>query len=197
VWTIRKCFPTSGGEIIGNIIQRNRDDGVLNLMGGKTSGALLVLGGKDYEAGAVHLLARDETQASHLFQTATGKLYFIPDNINAPHALNDISAASIVASSISSNDSWYIKYANGRIIQGGIIALSTFTDSGVGSSRTFNLPISFPSGGMVAAFANVCSAGTSKDANAWACIQNGQSITIGCNLPSNAGYKVSWYAEGI
>lgn len=129
VWTIRKCFPTSGGALIGASIARNVNNSSLSLIGGTdtTHGASLQLNGKDREnAGLFYLVASNGTDSTILEGNLNGTLRW---------GSNYLSDAAIVAKSFGTNQC-YVKYANGLILQCGRAAAGT-------AIQTVTLPISY------------------------------------------------------
>jgi hypothetical protein len=125
-------LPLSGGAMTGTTIRRNVDDAYINLVGGNDSGAQILMFGKDLDGGSLHLYAGDGSAQSHLYQTASGSLMLVPDNINNPSVQHDLGGSAIVAKALGTTG--YIKYANGLIIQWGE---ST-------NVATVQFPITFP-----------------------------------------------------
>lgn len=129
-------LPLAGGTLTGATIKRNVDNEYINLIGGNSDGASILIYGKDADGGSLHFLAADASAQSHLYQTASGNLRFVPDNINNHSIQHDLGGSAIVAKSLTSNG--YVKRASGEIIQWGATGVPANA-----TEVTVSFPISF------------------------------------------------------
>ena len=138
VWTVRKCFPTSGGALLGDI-HTLTDNIRLKLMGGstETTGAELFLSGVDYNnpnlpAGSFILQSCDGVNFPYLRGTPDGKLIW---------AGNSLDWSTVTA--IDNGVNGYVKFKNGIMFACGVI------ETGGSLSGEVIYPVSFSVAVMV------------------------------------------------
>ena len=138
VWTVRQCFPTSGGALLGDI--RTPTDNVrIKVIGGSTevTGAELFLSGVDYvnptlPAGSFLLQTCDGVNFPYLRGTPDGKLIW---------AGNSLDWSTVTA--IDTGVNGYVKTKSGLMIAWGIIE----TESNLSGEVIY--PVSFSVAVMV------------------------------------------------
>lgn len=135
-WLKDNYLPLAGGALVGNNIYRNRDDEQVSISGGsgRDRGARLYINGDEASVspGCFGLYAKDKKgNTSALSGFPTGELVW--NN-------NDLAGAVITSQSVGMN-SGYIKFANGFLIQWGVIDAKINGET----SGTLIYPISFKS----------------------------------------------------
>jgi len=137
VWTVRKCFPTSGGTMNGNITMPS--NGRI-FMADNTSTLQLWAGPQHYTGGSLLLKGRSASEnagmtslRAYLDESNDSILNCYPDG-RLTWDTNDLGGSAIVAKLLSGNG--YVKRASGEIIQWG-------REDSVTMSGTITYPISF------------------------------------------------------
>lgn len=138
VWTVRQCFPTSGGALLGDIYLPT-DNARMRLTGAstETTGAEFFLSGVDYvnptlPAGSFLLQACDGVNFPYLRGTPDGKLVW---------AGNSLDLATVTA--IDTGVNGYVKFKSGYMIASGTI------ETGGALTGEVIYPVSFSSAVMV------------------------------------------------
>lgn len=189
VWTVRKCFSTNGGILIGDVIARKGDNAALRIVGG-TTGAVLDLNGINNTGanafkGGARLYALDgDGLWGKLGLTPTG-LFFRANGAktDVDNYAYDLGGSAIVEKSLTPDG--YIKRASGEILQWG----SAPVTSGV---ATVTYPISFTSRNSCHCFAIPGS--TSFQAS----VTYGGATASGCNIyvSNNSINSIHYIAVG-
>lgn len=206
------CLPLSGGTVTGNVyfgssISQTTDSAIWDITGGTTynKGAYLSLSGKDSSRGGrFDLVAHNGTNYKNLVGTASGALTWGGTNIvrsvngasantNGEVTISVPSPKAYVTETYRSGSTWYRKWSDGFIEQGGTCTANT--------SVTVTFPVAFAS---VVLNAWVCAYGVSNDNAEYLKLSSTPTLT---SLVARGGYTTPnvygaikatgyWYACG-